>query len=561
MNDKKEIKMLKNPATKYQPPEQFYFPQRTWVNKTIEKAPIWLSTDLRDGNQSLFNPMSIDTKVKFYNELIRIGFKEIEVGFPAASEIDFKFVRKLIEENLIPDDVTIMVMTQARKDLIQKTVEAVKGSKQVIIHIYNATAKPWREIVFGMTKSEVLVLIDTHVRYFKSLTDDITNTKWILQYSPETFSSTEPEFALEACNTAIRAWETSDTRLIIINLPSTVENTTPNVFADKIEWMSNNLDCRHNVILSVHPHNDRGTGIATAELALLAGAERIEGCLFGNGERCGNLDLATIALNLYTQGVNPELDFSNINKIARIVEECTQLPIHPRHPYVGDLVFTAFSGSHQDAIKKGFTYQQTQELWTVPYLPIDPADLGRTYESIIRVNSQSGKGGISYIMENNYGITMPRRMQIEFSSIVQNHADTSEMEISPNEIWRLFNQTYLDKPEKSLNYISHSFTDNGAIGIKLEVNGKEILLSGTGNGTIEAAVAALGNYLEIISYEEKSISSGTSAEAITMIECRSSSDGTSKFGVAKHQDIVTASIMALINATERFGLANQIIKN
>lgn len=551
--------MLKKPATKYQSPEPFYFPQRTWANKTIQKAPIWLSTDLRDGNQSLFNPMSIDTKLRFYNELIRVGFKEIEVGFPAASDIDFKFVRKLIEENLIPQNVTIMVMTQARKDLIEKTVEAVKGCKQVIVHIYNATAKPWREVVFGMTKTEVLELIDTHVKYFKLLTDNITETKWILQYSPETFSSTEPEFALKACNIAISAWQTSDKRPIIINLPSTVENTTPNVFADKIEWISNNLDCRENVILSVHPHNDRGTGVATAELALLAGAERIEGCLFGNGERSGNLDLATIALNLYTQGIDPELDFSNINQIARIVEECTQLPIHPRHPYVGDLVFTAFSGSHQDAIKKGFTHQQNQQFWSVPYLPIDPADLGRTYESIIRVNSQSGKGGISYIMENNYGITMPRRMQIEFSSIVQKHADNSEMEISPDEIWKLFNLTYLDKPEKSLNYINHSFANNGEIMINLDINGKEISVTGTGNGTIEAAVAALGNHLEIISYEEKSVSSGTSAEAITMIECRNNNNGISKFGVAKHQDIVTASIIALINATERLGLGTKIL--
>ena len=387
--------MLKDPSRKYIASEVISFPERTWVNKTLTQPPIWLSTDLRDGNQSLFNPMSVETKTKFYAELIKVGLKEIEVGFPAASEIDYKFARKLIEEDLIPDDVTIMVMTQARQDLILKTVEAVRGCKRVIVHIYNATAPAWREIVFGMSVSQVMDLIATQISYFKQLTDNITDTKWILQYSPETFSSTEPEIALDACNTAINAWMVSAERPIIINLPTTVENTTPNVFADRIEWISNRLQQRENVILSVHPHNDRGTGVATAELALLAGAQRVEGCLFGNGERCGNVDLVTLALNLYTQGINPALDFSNINRTAKVVEEATQLPIHPRHPYVGDLVFTAFSGSHQDAIKKGFAYQQGKEIWTVPYLPIDPSDLGRSYANIIRVNSQSGKGGIA----------------------------------------------------------------------------------------------------------------------------------------------------------------------
>ena len=558
--------MLKDPSRKYIASEVINFPERTWVNKTLTQPPIWLSTDLRDGNQSLFNPMSVETKTKFYAELIKVGLKEIEVGFPAASEIDYKFVRKLIEENLIPDDVTIMVMTQARQDLILKTVEAVRGCKRVIVHIYNATAPAWREIVFGMSVSQVMDLIATQISYFKQLTDNITDTKWILQYSPETFSSTEPEVALEACNTAINAWMVSKERPIIINLPTTVENTTPNVFADRIEWISNRLQQRKNVILSVHPHNDRGTGVATAELALLAGAQRVEGCLFGNGERCGNVDLVTLALNLYTQGINPALDFSNINRTAKVVEEATQLPIHPRHPYVGDLVFTAFSGSHQDAIKKGFAYQQGKEIWTVPYLPIDPSDLGRSYANIIRVNSQSGKGGIAYIMENNYGITMPRRMQVEFSSVIQQAVDNSEAEMPPERIWDIFEQTYLNNTtndQTMISYASHRI-DNDSFGKKINLEiclgDKIVCLEGAGNGTLDAAVNALGNQLQIISYEEKSLGSGADASAIAIIECHNSLRNETKFGVGKHSDITTASLVALINVSNRFDLS-PIVEN
>ena len=553
--------MLKDPSRKYLASDVISFPERTWVNKTLTQPPIWLSTDLRDGNQSLFNPMSVESKTKFYAELIKVGLKEIEVGFPAASEIDYKFVRKLIEEDLIPDDVTIMVMTQARKDLILKTVEAVRGCKRVIVHIYNATAPAWREIVFGMSVSQVMDLIATQVSYFKQLTDGIPETKWILQYSPETFSSTEPEVALDACNTAINAWVTNKERPIIVNLPTTVENTTPNVFADRIEWISNRLQQRENVILSVHPHNDRGTGVATAELALLAGAQRVEGCLFGNGERCGNVDLVTLALNLYTQGINPALDFSNINRTAKVVEEATQLPIHPRHPYVGDLVFTAFSGSHQDAIKKGFAYQQGKEIWTVPYLPIDPSDLGRSYANIIRVNSQSGKGGIAYIMENNYGITMPRRMQIEFSSIIQQAVDSAETEMPPERIWGIFEQTYLNCPENApskVSYLNHKIENDNAgkqISLALCVDNQIINLGGYGNGTLDAAVNALGNQLQIISYEEKSLGSGADASAIAIIECHNSLKNETKFGVGKHSDITTASLLALVNVSHRFGLS------
>lgn len=556
--------MLKNPSIKYKQSEIIDFKERTWINKTITKAPIWLSTDLRDGNQSLFNPMSVETKIELYNELLKVALKEIEVGFPAASDIDFRFVREIIENDLIPENVTIMVMTQARKDLIKKTVEAVKGCKRVIVHIYNATAPTWREIVFKMSIEEVMNLIRDSVTYLKELTDEITSTKWILQYSPETFSSTELSVALKACNTAIEAWNVNPNRHIIVNLPSTVENTTPNVFADRIEWMSNNLKNRDNVILSVHPHNDRGTAVATAELALLSGAQRVEGCLFGNGERSGNVDLVTIALNMYTQGINPELDFSNINHTAKIIEEATQLPIHPRHPYVGDLVFTAFSGSHQDAIKKGFAAQKNKNFWSVPYLPIDPADLGRTYDNIIRINSQSGKGGISYIMESDYGITIPRRMQIEFSNIIQNVVDSSEVEMSAVEIWELFKQTYLDyqtNNEPNLNYICHRLNNEDnvqKITLEVMINGERVSLYGCGSGIIEATVNALGKKLEIISYEEKSIKSGADAMAISIIECQSIHCSISRFGAGMHSDIATASILALISATQRLKLVTSI---
>lgn len=542
--------MLKNPQSKYQPSPIFNFPERTWANNTIKQAPIWLSTDLRDGNQSLFNPMNIETKLKFYNEILQVGIKEIEVGFPAASDLDFKFVRKLIEENRIPDDVTIMVMTQARKDLIDKTVMALHGAKRAIVHIYNATAPAWREIVFGMSIEQVSELVKNHISYFKQLTDNQPQTEWILEYSPETFSATEPEVALAICNLAIETWDVSPTRKIIINLPTTVENTTPNIFADKIEWMNNNLQQREHVILSVHPHNDRGTGVATAELALLAGADRIEGCLFGNGERCGNVDLVTLALNLYTQGVSPLLDFSNINHLAKIVEECTQLPIHPRHPYVGDLVFTAFSGSHQDAIKKGFAYQKGQSIWQVPYLPIDPSDLGRTYDNIIRVNSQSGKGGIAYILEHSYGVHLPRRMQVEFSNVVQQMVDSSEVELSAEEIWQLFTKTYLVQEfDSTIHYVGHSF-NNGDLILDVNVNNELKRLVGKGNGLLEAVVAALNQPIEIISYEEKSIGHTTDANAITIIECQIA-NASARFGVGISQDISTSSISALISAVNR----------
>jgi len=547
--------MLKNPSKKYKPATPIQLPDRTWVNQIINEPPIWLSTDLRDGNQSLFEPMSGETKMTFFKELVRVGLKEIEVGFPAASEIDFKFVRALIEDGHIPNDVTPMVMTQAREDLIAKSVESLKGAKRAIVHIYNATAPAWREIVFGMSVEQVMALIEKQVSYLKVLTDALPETEWVLQYSPETFSATELPVALEACNRAIKSWNATPQRKVIINLPTTVENTPPNVFADRIEWMNRHLDRRDSVVLSVHPHNDRGTGVATAELAMLAGAERIEGCLFGNGERCGNVDLVTLALNLYTQGVHPNLDFSNINRIAKIVEDATQLPIHPRHPYVGDLVFTAFSGSHQDAIKKGFACQKKSEEWLVPYLPIDPQDVGRSYESVIRVNSQSGKGGIAYLLERDFGIVMPRRLQVEFSGEVQKVTDQTEAEITSHELFQLFERTYLNQAdhERTVRYQSHKITDEvdlQVIQIFMSLQGQQVCVVGKGNGPLEAAMNALKMPVEIMSYEERSIGSGANAKAIAIIEM-SNDKGMTKFGAGIDTNILNASIQAMFSAINR----------
>jgi 2-isopropylmalate synthase len=547
--------MLKNPSVKYKPSETIQLMDRTWVNQKITRPPVWLSTDLRDGNQSLFEPMSVQTKMIFFKELVRIGLKEIEVGFPSASEIDFKFVRTLIEEGHIPHDVTPMVMTQAREDLIAKSVDSLRGAKRAIVHIYNATAPAWRDIVFGMNVDEVMMLIQKQVSFLKKITDEISETEWLFQYSPETFSATELPVALEACNVAINSWNANPQRKIIINLPSTVENTTPNVFADRIEWMGRHIERRDSVILSVHPHNDRGTGVATAELALLAGAERVEGCLFGNGERCGNVDLVTLALNLYTQGVNPNLDFSNINRIAKIVEESTQLPIHPRHPYVGDLVFTAFSGSHQDAIKKGFAHQKESDEWLVPYLPIDPQDLGRSYEGVIRVNSQSGKGGIAYLLERDFGIVMPRRLQIEFSNEVKKITDETEAEMTSHELFQLFEKTYLNQSDLQnfVGYCSHKITDQDGIQM-IEIcttsNGQKSYISGKGNGPIGAAMNALNLPIEILNYEERSIGSGAKAKAVTIIEM-SNDKGFTKFGAGIDGNIVSASMKAIFSAVNR----------
>jgi 2-isopropylmalate synthase len=436
--------MMKSPAGKYRPFPAIDLPDRRWPSRVIGRAPRWLSTDLRDGNQALFEPMDTARKLRMFDTLVKIGVKEIEVGFPAASQTDFDFVRHLIEEQLVPDDVVISVLTQAREDLITRSVESLEGARRAVVHLYNATAPVFRRVVFGMTEQAVLELAVSSTRVVRRLLEARPRTEWGFEYSPEVFSSTELPFARDVCAAVMQAWDATPERPVILNLPATVESATPNVYADQIEWMDRNLPNRAAAVISVHPHNDRGTAVAAAELSVMAGAQRIEGCLFGNGERTGNVDLVTLALNLYSQGIDPGLDFSDISAVARTVEQCNQLPIHPRHPYVGDLVFTAFSGSHQDAIKKGFAAQRADAPWEVPYLPIDPADVGRSYESVIRVNSQSGKGGISFLLERHHGLVMPRRLQVEFSALVQRHTDEHGTEVTADDLWRLFSEEYLN---------------------------------------------------------------------------------------------------------------------
>ncbi|UQY33470.1 2-isopropylmalate synthase [Pseudomonas fulva] len=550
--------MLRNPQTKYRAFPPVDLPDRRWPSRRIAQAPVWLSTDLRDGNQALFEPMNRQRKLQLFGELVRLGFKEIEVGFPAASRTDFAIIRQLIDEGGIPDDVTPMVMTQLREDLIDETVRAVAGARRVIVHLYNAIAPVWRRVVFGLSVDEVEQLVVRHVQLLRDKVAAHPETEWVLQYSPETFCMAELEVSLRLCNAAIRTWDAGPARPIIVNLPTTVEVATPNVFADQVEWIHERLERRAHVVLSVHPHNDRGTGVACAEQALLAGAQRVEGCLFGNGERSGNLDLVTLALNLYTQGIDPGLDFSDIAGVARVAETCTGLPIHPRHPYVGDLVFTAFSGSHQDAIAKGFAAQDPNGIWEVPYLPIDPKDLGRTYDSIVRVNSQSGKGGIAYLLQRDHGVSMPRRMQVEFSAIVQKRADSSETELTSAELWELFQRHYLAPARTGgeLVYLGHQlFEAEAGQGVRLEIarpDGRRQALQGVGNGPIDAAVAALGLPIRVDSYEERSLGGGAGAQALAMIEVAWPGVPGSRFGAGSHGNIVVASIQALLVAVARF---------
>ena len=543
---------------KYKPFPQVKLTDRQWPGKTIDKAPIWMSTDLRDGNQALFEPMNQQKKMEMFETLCRIGFKEIEIAFPSASETEFNFVRGLIEGGHIPDDVTIEVLTQAREHLIRRTFESLRGARRAIIHIYNATCPAFRDFVFGMSKAEVIKMAVDAVHLIRQLAAEMPETEIVLEYSPELFTATELEFAKEVCDAVTAAWDATPQRKVILNLPATVEVATPNVYADQIEWMHRHLARRDSVLISVHPHNDRGTAIAAAELGLMAGADRIEGCLFGNGERTGNVDLVTLALNLHTQGVDPQLDFSDINNVARVYEHCTQLPIHPRHPYAGDLVFTAFSGSHQDAIKKGFAAQKADATWAVPYLPIDPADVGRSYDSIIRVNSQSGKGGISYIMEHDYGIVMPRRLQVEFSGVVQRHADSHGGEIAGEEIWQLFADTYLNAGTQVRYREHHLFEEGGqqAIRLGVDINGVAHSLNGVGNGPINAAMHALtsaGLQAQVRSYEERSMvpaGDDGNASAVAFIEMAASGCGEC-YGVGIDSNIVTASIKALISGINR----------
>ncbi|WP_404832772.1 2-isopropylmalate synthase [Alcaligenes nematophilus] len=557
--------MLKNPSQKYRPFVAFDrdFAERTWPSKRITKAPIWMSTDLRDGNQSLIEPMNVARKLRFFEQLVKIGFKEIEVGFPSASQTDFDFVRKLIDENRIPEDVTIIVLTQSREDLIKRTAEAAAGAKRAIIHLYNACAPAFRKIVFNLSKDEIKEIALTGTRLVKNEVAKYPQTQWGYEYSPEVFSTTEPEFALDVCNAVVKAWAPAADERVILNLPATIEATTPNMYADQIEWMHNNLEQRNNVTLSVHPHNDRGTAVAAAELAVMAGADRIEGCLFGSGERTGNVCLVTLALNLYTQGVDPELDFSDIDEVRRTAEYCNQLPVHPRHPYAGDLVFTAFSGSHQDAIKKGLAQQKADEIWEVPYLPIDPADLGRSYDAVIRVNSQSGKGGVSYLLEQEHGLVLPRRMQIEFSRAIQRVTDSSGKEVTPADVYGIFESEYLNckKHYKLLkhNIISQPHADSGqqfTIEVDVEHDGQVRTLKGSGEGAISAFVNALDLSIKIMDYNEHAIGSGAETRAAAYVEMRIG-DSPSGFGVGIHADIVTSSFLAILSAVNRHTIAQQ----
>ncbi len=547
--------MLQNPVAKYRPFPPIPLTDRTWPNQVISAPPIWMSTDLRDGNQALIEPMDAERKLRFFHLLVKVGIKEIEVGFPSGSQTDFDFVRQLIEEKHIPDDVTIIVLTQSREDLIRRTVESLQGAKQAIVHLYNPIAPAWRRIVFNKSREEVKEIAVSGTRLIKELTDARPETEWRYEYSPETFSLAELDFSKEVCDAVVDAWEASPTRKIILNLPTTVECSTPNVFADQIEWMHRNLARRDATIISVHPHNDRGTGVAAAELAVMAGADRVEGCLFGNGERTGNVDLVTLALNLYTQGVNPGLDFSDIDAVRHCVEDCNQIPVHPRHPYVGDLVFTAFSGSHQDAIKKGFAAQQPDAIWEIPYLPIDPADLGRSYDAVIRVNSQSGKGGMAYLLEQEHGLAMPRRLQIEFSRAIQKAADETGKEITGGDIYRIFKQEYLDQ-QTPYSYVGHRINEDTnasetiRIAVDIMCNGQPQTLTGSGNGPIAAFVNALEMDIKVMDFHEHAISAGADAQAASYIELRLN-DAPTGFGVGVDANILTASFKAVLSAVNR----------
>lgn len=548
--------MLKQPSVKYRPFAPIQLTDRTWTDKTITQPPVWLSTDLRDGNQALIEPMNGTRKLQFFNMLVQMGFKEIEVAFPSASQTDFDFVRYLIEHNQIPEDVTIQVLTPAREELIRRTFESLQGAKRAIVHLYNATSPVFRRVVFNADQAKTIDLAVSAARLVNELAAAQPETEWRFQYSPETFSATELEFARDICNAVLDVWQPTIDRKAIINLPATVEVSTPNVFADQVEWMHRHLAHREAVVLCVHPHNDRGSAIAAAELAQLAGAERVEGCLFGNGERTGNVDLVTLALNLYTQGVDPGLDFSHINEVARTVEHCNQLPIHPRHPYVGDLVFTAFSGSHQDAIKKGFAVQQPDAIWEVPYLPIDPADVGRSYESVIRVNSQSGKGGMSFLLERDYDLVLPRRLQIEFSQVVQQAMDAQGREMSSEDLWQIFNQEYL-QVHSPVHYIAHHLSETGSqgevqsISATIQLLDRWIEINGHGNGPIDAFLDALNLDIRVHYYEERSLNQGSDAAAVAYVELAGGFIVGSLYGVGIHSNIVTASLLAVLSAVNR----------
>ncbi len=555
-------KIINDSANKYRPFKSINLAERTWPSNTITKSPLWCSVDLRDGNQALIEPMGEERKLRMFNLLLEIGFKEIEVGFPSASQTDFDFVRKIIKENLIPNDVTIQALTQARPELIKKTFEALEGAKKAIVHVYNSTSTLQRKVVFNSDEAGIKKIAIDGAKWVKEESELYDQTDWSFEYSPESFTGTELPYAVEVCNAVNEIWQPNKQKKTIMNLPATVEMASPNTYADQIEWMCRNLQDRENVIVSLHPHNDRGTAVAATELGVMAGADRIEGTLFGNGERTGNVDIVTLALNMLTQGVDPHLDFSNINPIMREAEYCNQLPVHPRHPYAGDLVFTAFSGSHQDAIKKGLTElrNSNQEIWEVPYLPIDPSDVGRSYEAVIRINSQSGKGGVAYLLEKDHGLSMPRRLQIEFSQVIQKIADESGKEISPSDIWDNFQETYLNSSgryEFIEHHINSSSNKDGSqsdeITIDLKHNTDVVTIEGCGNGPIDAMIDAIKKSfnleIKISDYHQHAISSGSDAKAVAYSELILANK--SVWGVGMHQNTVIAGLLSVISGLNR----------
>ena len=548
------MSMLQNPASKYRPFVPVRLTDRTWPDATITKPPVWCSVDLRDGNQALIEPMDIERKIRMFEQLVKIGFKEIEVGFPSASQIEFDFMRKLIEEKRIPDDVTVQVLTQAREHLIRRTFEALEGVPRAIVHLYNATAPVMRRVVLGMSEDEIVELARSNAQLFKDIAADHPHTDWTFEYSPEMYSDTEVEFSKRVIDAVTDVWQPTPQKKCIINLPTTVEHSSPNIFADMVEWTHRHVNRRDSIVLSVHPHNDRGTGTATAEMALLAGADRLEGCLFGNGERTGNLDVVNVALNMYIQGINPGLDFSDIDGIRATVEYCNQLPVHPRHPYVGELVYTSFSGSHQDAIKKAFSARQEGDIWDMPYLPIDPKDLGRSYEAVIRVNSQSGKGGISYLLEAEFGLQLPRRLQIEFSKVVQREMDALGTEFTANHLWQIFRKEFGMDVAHAPQYRLAEENGEVTLNAKLHWDGQERVLEGKGTGPIDAFVQALSQSLDrsvrVMNYSEHAVGEGANAQAVAYVEVRVD-DSHTVFGVGMDANIVSASIRAILSGVRR----------
>ena len=543
---------MDNPKDKYSAYKPVDLVNREWPSNTIKEAPIWCSVDLRDGNQALIEPMGSERKNKMFSLLCKLGFKEIEVGFPSASKTDYDFVRDLIENKKIPSDVNIQVLTQAREELIIKTFQSLKGASKGIIHFYNSTSTLQRKVVFNQDKDGVKKIATDAAELIKKLALENSETEWTFEYSPESFTGTELEYAREVCDNVVEILKPVSKNKIIINLPATVEMSTPNIYGDQIEWMSKNLKNRNDICLSLHPHNDRGTAVAASEFGIMAGADRVEGTLFGNGERTGNVDIVTIALNMLTQGVEPNLDFSNINSVMREVEYCNQLPVHPRHPYAGDLVFTAFSGSHQDAIKKGFQAikKSNDPKWEVPYLPIDPADLGRNYEAVVRINSQSGKGGVAFLLEKDHGVSLPRRLQISLSQRIQKLADDTGKEISSSQIWDIFEKKYL-QPVNNYSYIKHSSSskdDLHKLELTMNMNNEETTIQGSGNGPIDSFVNGLsekiGVEIKVADYHQTAISSGSDAKAAAYIELEK--DGKTFWGVGIHPNTTRASFDAII---------------